>query len=382
MDMKIDKASPMPIYFQIVEELKSRISSGELKPRGRLPSEMELAKEVGVSPMTVRQAYSHMVNEGMLYRRHGKGTFVSEDPFPKKVAEFQKTGVDFGVLLFDLRSSLAASDDAPGGREATSFSTGLLVGLERACAAKRVRMHVLSVNGKSIQGGDNVVIEELLAKRRMDGLILLGPPMSGKDVELLLSLNIPLVAVDGDYGRPDVPTVLIDDSAFPRLAVKRLAAEGAERILLATGPLYFSGEGRKVPRRGARLLEGFKAAAAAAGLKPSQTRSVECERDILKIERQFKELLSSGRRPEAILTDGDTIAVGVGRALSSLGIMAGSDVKVLSFADSRFSLFGFMAKPMERMAETAVEMLCRLTKDVPVSERRVVLPLDENDMAL
>ncbi len=382
MELKIDKGSPMPIYFQIVEDLKSKIAKGELKPRTRLPSEMELAKAVGVSPMTVRQAYTHMVNEGLLYRRHGKGTFVSEDPFPKKSFEFQKTGCDFGVLLFDLRSSLAGTEDASGGREASSFSTGLLVGLERACAARRIRMHILSVNGRSIQGGDNVVLEELLANRRMDGLILLGPPMPVKDIEMLLSLNIPLVAVDGDYGRPDIPTVLVDDASFLKFALGKLVSEKAERIVLATGPLYFTGGGRKVPRRGARLVEAFKDAAAAYGLKPGLLKSVECDRDILKVELQFKELLSSGRRPDAILIDGDTIAVGVGRALSSLGIAAGQDVKVLSFADSKFSLFGFMAKPMERMAEAAVDLLARAAKDIPVSETRLVLPLDEKDLSL
>lgn len=76
--MKIDKQSPIPIYYQIMEQLKAQIKSGELLPDMPLPSEREYAEQFGISRMTVRQALSNLVNEGFLYRLKGRGTFVSK----------------------------------------------------------------------------------------------------------------------------------------------------------------------------------------------------------------------------------------------------------------------------------------------------------------
>jgi len=74
----IDKHSPIPIYYQIEEYLKNRIETGEFAVNQVIPSERELSDIFKVSRMTIRQAMNNLVNEGYLYRRKGKGTFVSE----------------------------------------------------------------------------------------------------------------------------------------------------------------------------------------------------------------------------------------------------------------------------------------------------------------
>nr|WGD84313.1 GntR family transcriptional regulator [Bacillus subtilis] len=71
--MNINKQSPIPIYYQIMEQLKNQIKSGELQPDMPLPSEREYAQQFGISRMTVRQALSNLVNEGLLYRLKGRG---------------------------------------------------------------------------------------------------------------------------------------------------------------------------------------------------------------------------------------------------------------------------------------------------------------------
>ena len=75
--MFIDKQSPIPMYHQIIENLKKQIEDGTLTPDTLIPSEREYAEHFGISRMTVRQALSNLVNEGYLYRQKGKGTFVS-----------------------------------------------------------------------------------------------------------------------------------------------------------------------------------------------------------------------------------------------------------------------------------------------------------------
>ncbi|WP_059102927.1 GntR family transcriptional regulator [Shouchella shacheensis] len=73
----IDKKSPIPIYFQIEEFIKKQIAEGVLYPGEALPSEREFADEYGISRMTVRHGINNLVNQKLLYRKKGKGTFVS-----------------------------------------------------------------------------------------------------------------------------------------------------------------------------------------------------------------------------------------------------------------------------------------------------------------
>ncbi|NRD78246.1 GntR family transcriptional regulator [Bacillus sp. BRMEA1] len=74
----INKNSPIPIYYQLEEHIKMLIEKGELKPGDALPPEREYAEKYQISRMTVRQAFTHLVTEGYLYRLQGKGTYVAE----------------------------------------------------------------------------------------------------------------------------------------------------------------------------------------------------------------------------------------------------------------------------------------------------------------
>jgi GntR family transcriptional regulator len=74
----IKKNSPIPIYYQLEEQIKDLIENGVLKPGDAIPPEREYAEKYQISRMTVRQAFTHLVNDGYLHRIQGKGTFVSE----------------------------------------------------------------------------------------------------------------------------------------------------------------------------------------------------------------------------------------------------------------------------------------------------------------
>ncbi len=73
---KLDRGSPVPLYYQLKEILRSWITSGKFDSDGRFPSESELQERFGVSRMTVRRALSELVNEGFLIREQGRGSFV------------------------------------------------------------------------------------------------------------------------------------------------------------------------------------------------------------------------------------------------------------------------------------------------------------------
>jgi len=67
----------VPVYVQIRESLRAEITGGLLKRGEQLPSENELASKYSVSRMTIRESIEDLVDEGLLYRRHGVGTFVA-----------------------------------------------------------------------------------------------------------------------------------------------------------------------------------------------------------------------------------------------------------------------------------------------------------------
>ncbi len=69
---------PTPLYYQLKSILEGKIRSQELKAKQRLPSEAELCAEFRVSRITVRQALSELVKDGLIYRERGKGTYISE----------------------------------------------------------------------------------------------------------------------------------------------------------------------------------------------------------------------------------------------------------------------------------------------------------------
>ncbi|BEQ16892.1 GntR family transcriptional regulator [Desulfoferula mesophila] len=69
--------SPIPLYLQVANILRRRIFSGRWAPEAQLPSIETLAKEFNVARLTMRQAIEHLESEGLLWKKQGKGTFVS-----------------------------------------------------------------------------------------------------------------------------------------------------------------------------------------------------------------------------------------------------------------------------------------------------------------
>jgi GntR family transcriptional regulator len=76
--LDLQALAPAPLYAQIKDVLRSRVLDGTYQPHQQLPSESEMMAAFGVSRITVRQALSDLQNEGLIFRIHGKGSFVSK----------------------------------------------------------------------------------------------------------------------------------------------------------------------------------------------------------------------------------------------------------------------------------------------------------------
>ena len=76
---ELDLKSRVPIFVQIVEQVKEMIASGRLRPGDRLPTVRKVAVDLMINPNTVSRAFLELEHAGIIYTQRGIGTFVSED---------------------------------------------------------------------------------------------------------------------------------------------------------------------------------------------------------------------------------------------------------------------------------------------------------------
>ena len=95
MKVIINTSLMVPIYEQIVDQMKTFIRNGELRENDILPSVRSLSKELKISALTVKKAYDNLEEEGFTVTVHGKGTYVAAAN-PELLLEEQKSGSRFG----------------------------------------------------------------------------------------------------------------------------------------------------------------------------------------------------------------------------------------------------------------------------------------------
>ncbi|MFD5057994.1 MULTISPECIES: GntR family transcriptional regulator [unclassified Streptomyces] len=76
LELGVDRSSPVPLYYQLSQQLEAAIEQGRLAPGSLLGNEIELAARLGLSRPTVRQAIQSLVDKGLMVRRRGVGTQV------------------------------------------------------------------------------------------------------------------------------------------------------------------------------------------------------------------------------------------------------------------------------------------------------------------
>jgi len=83
--LSVDRSSPVPLYFQVAEQLQRAITEGILIPGDRIANEIALADELGLSRPTMRQAIQMLVDKGLLVRKRGVGTQVVQSQIRRSV---------------------------------------------------------------------------------------------------------------------------------------------------------------------------------------------------------------------------------------------------------------------------------------------------------
>lgn len=111
----LDRNNTIPLYEQLKDKIAKDIKEGKYKPDQQIPSERVLGDIYGVSRITVRQAISLAEKEGILYRVHGVGTFVSQGKIEQQLSElnnFHSTLMKKGLIASTklLKEDTIASD--------------------------------------------------------------------------------------------------------------------------------------------------------------------------------------------------------------------------------------------------------------------------------
>ena len=90
VQLSIDLHSGVPVYRQLIDQVRGGIAAGSLRPGDQLPTVRQLAVDLAINPNTVMRAYRELELGGLLETQQGTGTFISNKKLEKKMAERER----------------------------------------------------------------------------------------------------------------------------------------------------------------------------------------------------------------------------------------------------------------------------------------------------
>jgi GntR family transcriptional regulator len=111
MLLRPNPSSGVPIYLQLMEQVKHSIETGALRPGEQLPGIRPLAEELVINPNTVAKAYRELEHEGVIELRHGAGAFVSANARAKKTTDKLRAGQTLVTAAVDRLRGRGVTDE-------------------------------------------------------------------------------------------------------------------------------------------------------------------------------------------------------------------------------------------------------------------------------
>jgi len=116
----VTQISPLPLYTQIKDILRARILDGTYSAHEQMPSEAEMTRAFSVSRITIRQALGDLQKEGLIFRIHGKGTFVSKPKAFQSLSRLQGFGEAMSGMGHETYSQLIGARELPADKRIAS----------------------------------------------------------------------------------------------------------------------------------------------------------------------------------------------------------------------------------------------------------------------
>ncbi|WP_125610094.1 substrate-binding domain-containing protein [Specibacter cremeus] len=349
---KIRDADARDLKFRaLAADIRRGILAGTWAAGAKLPTEAQLAAETGLSLTTVRRAFDDLVQEGLVVRRQGAGSFVAvRQPVRRR------SRLTVGVLLPDTQL----------------YYPRVLQGIEETLSAQDVGLQLATYNYMPEREDSSI---EFLIDSGVDGLILV-PTLTGitdpqRRVRDLMSLDVPVVLLERslmDLGPGDrTEHVCSDHQGGAYDAVLHLHGLGHARISLLTRT--------QTPTEPA-IVAGYERAAADLGFEPQLFRVLKTDWEDGAPEEVLGQLRQSGA--SAALVFGDREATLLEGAARRAGIRIPEDLALVSYDDELADLaevpLTAVAPAKHRMGRMAAEILLRRLaegEDCPIHQVRL-----------
>jgi len=94
MQIKLDFRSGIPIYVQIIDQIKHLVATGVLRPDDQLPTVRQLASDLRVNFNTIARAYRMLDEEGVISTQQGRGTYILDQPSPEAAERVRREALE------------------------------------------------------------------------------------------------------------------------------------------------------------------------------------------------------------------------------------------------------------------------------------------------
>jgi DNA-binding LacI/PurR family transcriptional regulator len=330
-------ARPLSLVAQVEQLLRDAIASGRF-PGDRLPTEVELAEQLGVSRETVRRACEELQKQGLLVKFRRKGTFTRFPGLSLEVRAAEST----------LLAYLQADYEVGHGQEeaATRAIAGLM--LQGALAeASKAGFELVVRRAPSAQMG--AAFRRLSQSARLRGVIFASYGEE-KLLRRVTELGLPAVLLDHDLHVPHVSSVRDDSFAGARDAVRHLADLGHRRIAFAHWHRSDLNPWRPT---------GYRQGLRDAGLPRRRTWELEAELTEAGARKVVDGLTALSPRPTAVLCFNNTLARLVIEEARRRGLNVPADLSVMGCGGEDWSGLSCHQADWYEMGRQAVQVFLR-----------------------
>lgn len=335
--------TPTPKYVLVENYIKGAIADRTISER--LPGERTLAKDLGISYMTVRKAIDRLVDEGVLYKVPTKGTFVANAKTRRKAPT--------RTIGYFLDGSIASGISSP-------YYSLIFHEIEK----------VATRNGYSVVyfsdlGRDSLV--NILAK--LDGVIASCFPRIEQVIHDIKQI-VPVVVIDNPSTDKTIPSVIIDNFNADLESVNYICSLGHSRIGFMTG-LDDSDVGKS-------RFAGYRTGLARNGLAYDEKLVFRGNYSFESGVEGAEYFLEFPVPPTAIICANDSMALGAIRRLHQSGLRVPEDISIIGFDDIAVAeqvvpALTTVAAPVTEIAERAFQILLDLIDDADLEHPHVAL---------
>lgn len=359
-----ESSTPAPLHAKLREAMRRQIEDQTITPGDLLPSERELQGLLNLSRPTIRQAINSLIQQGLVQRVAGKGTFLLEQEVKRMPTGLIGLIVSRPNFHFFYPQLAAAFDE-----KVRQSNYGMVISLHGD------RADLLAED-----------VEGLLLTQHIVGLAIT-PPRFGSTkwvINRLRQAGVPFVFIGRQNGEEPVDSVSPDNQQIGYRAARHLLDLGHRRIVHLGFSDYSTGRSR---------LEGYQLAMVEAGLQPhfveiperisTTSTGIDDEDPSERIAAPTREtavsMLSAPDRPTAVFCFNDIVGMGVYKAARDLGLRIPEDLSIISVDNvptmSHFEVpLTTFSLPGAEIGRQAANLLLRRIAGEEIGPRQYMLP--------